>query len=70
MLEKIKHNVWVFFARIRTKKEIKKLKQHLGNLSWYIGVEKMDDPQLVKQYKEAEVDLFMNETMLKGLRYA
>lgn len=70
MLEKIKHNVWVFFARIRTKKEIKKLKQHLGNLSWYIGVEKMDDLQLVKQYKEAEVDLFMNETMLKGLRYA
>ena len=70
MIEKIKHNVWVFFARIRTKKELKKLKQDLGDLSWHLGVEKMDDPELVKQYKETEVTIFMNETMLKGLQYA
>jgi hypothetical protein len=69
MIETIKHNVWVFFARIRTKKEIKKLKQHLGDLSWHIGVEKMEEPELVKQYKETEVAIFMNETMLKGLQY-
>jgi len=70
MIETIKHNVWVFFARIRTKREIKKLKQHLGDLSWHIGVEKMEDPELVKQYKETEVAIFMNKTMLKGLQYA
>jgi len=69
MIEKTKHNVWVFFARIRTKKKIKKLKQQLCDLSWHIHIEKMDEPQMVKQYKETESIIFMNQTILKGLQY-
>jgi hypothetical protein len=41
MIERIKYNVFVFFARIRTKKLIKKLEQNLQDYSWHIGVEKM-----------------------------
>ena len=70
MIEKIKHNIWVFFARIRIKRQIKKLNQHLNDLSWPIGVEKLDNPDLVIQYKETEAVLFMNKTMLNGLQYA
>jgi late competence protein required for DNA uptake (superfamily II DNA/RNA helicase) len=69
MIEKIKHNVWVFFARVKRKKELKKLKQHLDDLSWHLGVEKMEEPELVKQYKDTELAIFITETMLKGLQY-
>ncbi len=68
-MEKIKFNIWVFFARRRIKKEIKKLRNYLNDLSWTIGVENNCNTELLKQYKETKVALFMNETMLKGLRY-
>lgn len=69
MIERLKYNVFVFFARIRTKKRIKQLEQNLQDYSWHIGVEKNDDPELVKKYEEARAQQFIAKTTLKGLQY-
>lgn len=69
MIERLKYNVFVFFARIRTKKRIKQLEQDLQSYSWYIGVEKNDDPELIKKYEEARTQKFIAMTTLKGLQY-
>lgn len=69
LLEKLKYNIWVFFTRIKTKDEIEELTQHLNFLSWYIGVEKLNDPILVKMFEETRLALAMNELILKNLRY-
>jgi hypothetical protein len=69
MIERIKYNVFVFFARIRTKKLIKKLEQNLQDYSWYIGVEKNDNPELIRKYEEARTQQFIAKTTLKGLQY-
>ena len=66
---RIKHAIWVFFTRIKIKREIKKLENHLSDLSWHIGVDKMECPELLKQYKETEVAIFINKTFLCGLQY-
>jgi hypothetical protein len=69
MLAKLKYNIWVFFSRINNKREINKLKKYIEDLSWHIYIEKSDDPELIKQYEEVKLLLFINKIMLKGLRY-
>ena len=69
MIEKIKYNVFVFFARMRTKRAIKKLENDLQAYSWYIGVEKNDDPVLLEKYKQAREMKYIKETLLSGLKY-
>jgi len=69
-MDRIKFNIWVFFARIKLKRKIKGLKQEISDLSWHILVEELDDPELITTYKEAKLIFFMRETMLKGLQYA
>ena len=56
MLENLKHNIWVFFARRRVKNKIKKLKHDLNNLSHVNS-------------KEIETKLFIQEIFLSGLVY-
>ena len=63
------HNVWVFFARIKTKKELKKLKQDLEDLSWHLVVEKIDNKILLEKYEETKLKIFILEISLKGLEY-
>lgn len=70
MFEAIRYNIWIFFERIRVRREINKLKQELGDLCWHISVEKLDDPELLTNYKEVEAILFAREETLKGLQYA
>lgn len=69
MLAKLKYNAFIFFLRIRTKRIIKQLKQDLGDLSWHLSVEKIDDQERVKKYKEIELWIFIKENTLKGLQY-
>lgn len=69
MIERLKYNVFVFFARIRTKKRIKQLEQDLQAYSWYIGVEKNDNSEIVKKYEEAKIKHFIAQTTLNGLQY-
>lgn len=69
MIERIKYNVFVFFARSRTKKKIRKLEQDLQAYSWYIGLEKNDDPSILQKFKDATCDLLIAKTTLKGLKY-
>ena len=64
-LKQQSHNVWVFFARIRTKKELKKLKQDLEDLSWHLGVEKIDNKILLQKYEETKLKIFILEISLK-----
>jgi hypothetical protein len=68
-LKEQSYNVWVFFARIRTKKKLKKLKQDLGDLSWHLGVEKIDNKILLQQYEETKLKIFILEISLKALEY-
>ena len=68
-LKQQSHNVWVFFARIRTKKQLKKLKFDLDDLSWHLGVEKMNDKILLQTYEETKLKIFILEISLKGLEY-
>ena len=63
------HNVWVFFARIKTKKELKKLKLDLEDLSWHLVVEKIDNKILLEKYEETKLKIFILEISLKGLEY-
>jgi len=69
MVEKIKWYVFVFFARIKCKREIKELKQDLQDLSWTLGVEKNSDPKIANVYEETKAVLFFKENLLKGLQY-
>lgn len=69
MIERIKYNVFVFFARIRTKRRVKQLEQELLDLSWTICVEKNDDPELVVEWEKARTLQFIAKTTLKGLQY-
>ena len=69
MIERLQYNVFVFFARIRTKKRIKQLEQDLQDYSWHIGIEKNDDTELVKKYEDARTQQFIAKTTLKGLQY-
>ena len=68
-LKQQSHNVWVFFARIRTKKELKKLKQELYDLSWHLTIEKMNDKILLAKYEETKIKIFFLEISLKALEY-
>ena len=68
-LKQQSHNVWVFFARIKTKKELKKLKQDLEDLSWHLVVEKIDNKILLEKYEETKLKIFILEISLKGLEY-
>jgi len=69
MIERLKYNVFVFFARIRLRKQIKQLEKDLQAYSWYIGVEKNYDPELLRKYEEATIQQFIKKTTLKGLQY-
>ena len=69
MIERLQYNVFVFFARIRTKKRIKQLEQDLQDYYWHIGIEKNDDTELVKKYEDARTQQFIAKTTLKGLQY-
>ena len=70
MFEKIKYNVFVFFAKRRTIKRLKELNQELNALSWHIGVEKNNDEKLWQRFEEVKTLIFIKETTLKGLVYA
>jgi len=69
IIERIEYDVFVFFARIRTKKLINRIEQYLQDYSWHIAVEKNNDPELVREYEEAKIRLFIAKTTLKGLQY-
>ncbi len=69
MIYNIKYNIWVFFARICTKRDIKKLKRELGILSQYIVVTKDKNPKFYERFKKVKTALFIAETTLKGLQY-
>lgn len=68
-LKQQSHNVWVFFARIKTKKELKKLKRDLEDLSWHLVVEKIDNKILLQKYEETKLKIFILEISLKALEY-
>lgn len=69
MKDKIDWYIFVFFARIRTKKKIKELKQNIQDLSWHLGVEKSDNPEILKAYNEAKLWLMVKQFTLRGLQY-
>ncbi len=68
-MDRIKYNIWVFFARIRVKRTIGKLKQDLQDLSWHLCVEKNESPEILSQYKKTKALLYANEILLTGLQY-
>lgn len=45
------------FARIKLKRLIKRLERDLMSYSWYIGVEKNADPELMRLYHETDKKL-------------
>ena len=63
IMEKVKWYWFIFFARIRTKKEIKRLEQRLWDLSWTLSVEKSKDELALKAYYDVKVFLFINMTI-------
>jgi hypothetical protein len=69
MIAEIRYNVWVFFARIRTKKRIKAIKRDIERASWYLSVEKIDDVELIGHYNKLKVELYMNQVTLDRLEY-
>ena len=67
MIYNIKYNIWVFFARIQTKRDIKKLKRELSILS--LEIKKSKYSKFYERFKKVKTALFIAETTLKGLQY-
>ncbi len=67
MIKKIENLYYYFLLELsnwRNKQKIKKLKKKLSSLDWIIGIEKCDDPKVLKAYKETETQIRLLEIMI------
>jgi hypothetical protein len=57
MIRYIKQRFLSFLKKRKVLKEIRKIEDDLLSLSWYLGVEKQDDDNLVSAYHDARTRL-------------
>lgn len=68
-MKNIRLNVLIFFLRIATRKEIKRLKRRINYLLWQITVEGNKNPLIIKEYQDTSHWINVKETTLRGLVY-
>lgn len=54
MIKYIQRKLSLFLKKRKVRRDLKKIDQELLSLSWYIGVEKSDDDNLLAAYNNAQ----------------
>lgn len=69
MIKHINYAYYVIISIIRTKKHIAMLEREMLSLSWIIGVEKNDNPELVDKYETTRLRLDVAKQVLKKIHF-